>query len=189
MEKQNKALRDTIGRVQEEVKVHHESMKQLQADFNKNNEASDRRADQMHDSLQSTKRDLDRVSKVEPPKPGSPARVEEKPGIVFGGFSGCVLAEKSSQWLRSVLERYQIEVPELSSRTRRPKALGSPLRLAWGHVEGVAQVDKYCSRSSGPVARVAPAPWITIDQSAEERERTRAISQATRCCRSAAESL
>lgn len=193
LEKQNKELRDTIGRVQEEVKTHQQNMKQLQSDFNKKKEDIYRRADQMHDSLQTARKDWDRVDKAETSKSVNPIGVADRPGIVFGGFSGCVLAEKSSQWLREVLERYQIDMTELTSRARRPKAL--VLRFAsrgemWKVWHKLKRATQDLRDPSHELFRSdIPAPWITLDQSVEERERTRPISQATRCCRSAAESL
>lgn len=123
LEKQNKELRDTLGRVQEEVKAHQQNMKQLQSDFDKKKEDIDRRADLMQDSIQTARKDWDRVTKAETSKPES----LDRPGIVFGGFSGCVLAEKSSQWLREVLEKNRSVSPSLHLEpvVRRPWCSGS----------------------------------------------------------------
>lgn len=197
LEKQNNDLRDTIGRVQVAVKTHQDSPgehEQVAGGFQQEQggHRPPRRPDARHAATHQEGFGSS-VQNLTAEAAGTPAEVEERPGIVFGGFAGCVLAEKSSQWLCGVLERYQIEVLELASRTRRPKAL--VLRFAtrgdmWKVSHWLKIIAQDLRDPSHEMHRPdIPAPWITLDQSVEERERTRPIAQATRCCRSAAESL
>lgn len=152
----------------------------------------------LDNNIKDTKRDLsDRVGQAEAraqqasaTSSGTPSAAE-KLGIVFGGFSGQRLAEKGGEWLREVMRRRSITFLEVTARTRRPKVFvirfdnRDQLWKAWRQLKKIIAEMK--QDSSDFENEDITEAWISLDQPLEERQRTKPIAQAARCCRSASE--
>lgn len=100
----------------------------------------------MSDNIESTKKDIS--EKVERQVKGVAAvsrtcstTAAERPGIVYGDFSGNMLADASSKWLRELLDSNGLKYEDSAARGTRPKALtfvlGPRLVLA-----GLAQAEE-----------------------------------------------
>lgn len=110
------------------MKEHKQDISKLKDDMQKHKEKTSQQADRMQDSLRSTERTLTaRVGRAEAQARQSSSSASaanaDPSGIVFGGFSGCLLADRSCEWLKRVMKHYEIKIKEMSASNRRPWAL------------------------------------------------------------------
>lgn len=90
----------------------------------------------------------------------------ERPGIVYGGFLGNMLADVSSKWLRELLDSNGFKYEDIASGGRRPRVLTAfssdrdSLWRAWHKL-------KRLNNEMGAAEEVydnCPRLWISLDQ-------------------------